>query len=69
MKLLIGVWFLTAFASFSSPVDNFPKIRGNCGTDICTYVRKFDDGPNTCYVAESTYFIRTSSVSISCVKR
>lgn len=71
--LLAWVWFVLApFALKAQKVEkenNFPVIRHFGSEYQDTWVRKFEDGPNTCYVAET---LRTSGkvgLSISCVKR
>jgi hypothetical protein len=45
-----------------SSYDNFQVIR----EEDNVRVRKFDDGVNTCYVAQ---LVKTTGISISCLKR
>jgi hypothetical protein len=71
MKNLLIVLLLLVGMVFSQPVFNFPIIRTVGVGEEKLEVRKFEDGPNTCYVAHSLIsgYAHGQAVSISCVKR
>lgn len=72
MKRLMFGLILFVTLAIPQPVDNFPIIRkvseGPYMEYSNLYVRKFQDGPNTCYVVHSYSYGNGKTVAISCVK-
>jgi hypothetical protein len=64
-RLIIGFLLMLSFAVATQ--DNFPVIRQTGNDWEHVKVRKFEDGPNTCYVAYKDRY--DAGPSISCVKR
>jgi hypothetical protein len=67
MKRLILILLIAGLALGTG--DNFPIIRSTLIGGIReAQVRKFDDGPNTCYVVTTATY-QGVATAISCVKR